>query len=441
MSLDSNERTQYKAREMKSVFLQAQGSFLKMKLYQCFTNNYNLFNQVGIVALNFVGKPIPGMSRKPVAGIQRVRRGAGPVVPSPEPSKFDRETAQKLRELREMKLVAIEREDYDEAKRIKLEEQALKEIGMKLASLEAEKRRAVEMEDYDTAKTLKLRMDALRRGDSFPPPVRHHHQEQYVREEEEQDEVEEKRTVDRDFKQSFTGGEQKKQQDVEVREDPRDQIQFPGNRNKNRPFPGDAGQWSLPADTSTNADMSAMTSTPARGGMGDDEEEEEEGFGDGPHPLEGVEGYADLPHAPTLPKGKTGDAEPIARAFGDYVARCAFAKRAWALRKAAIKKAQLCIGKSDESDDVVFRGVCRLLKIASKDRVAQVFIAALELQEKVLDNPPSSMSKRSVVDSLKMFMDAIVERVCTCVCVCVCVFVSHTYSTHSLSTHPQHRYR
>ena len=47
MSLDSNERTKYKAREMKSVFLTARGSFLKMRLHQCFTNTYNLFNQVG----------------------------------------------------------------------------------------------------------------------------------------------------------------------------------------------------------------------------------------------------------------------------------------------------------------------------------------------------------------------------------------------------------
>ena len=269
------------------------------------------------------------------------------------------------------------------------------------------------MEDYDTAKALKIRMDALRRGETGAVhnnnaiPRQQQQQQQIVVDED----VEEKHnTIDRDFKQSFgsAGEEQQKQQ----REDPRDQIQFPGNRrNKNRPFPGDAGQWSLPADTSQNGDMSAMASSPARMM---DQEEEEEGFGDGPHPLEGVEGYADLPHAPKLPKGKVGDAEPIARAFGDYVARCAFAKRAWALRKAAMKKAAMSIGKSDESDDVVFRGVCRLLKIASKDRVAQVFIAALELQEKVLDNPPSSMSKRSVVDSLKTFMDAIVERVgCT----------------------------
>ena len=126
--------------------------------------------------------------------------------------------------------------------------------------------------------------------------------------------------------------------------------------------------------------------------------------------------------------------------FGDYVARC-LAKRAWALRKAAMKAA-MSIGKSDESDDVVFRGVCRLLKIASKDRVAQVFIAALELQEKVLDNPPSSMSKRSVVDSLKTFMDAIVERVCTlwCWCSSVVTFITHSLITHILTQttpHPQ----
>ena len=314
----------------------------------------------------------------------------------------------------------------------------IKKTGTKLASLEAEKRRAVEMEDYDTAKALKIRMDALRRGETgavhnnnvMPRQQQQQQQQQIVVDED----VEEKHnTIDRDFKQSFgsAGEEQQKQQ----REDPRDQIQFPGNRrNKNRPFPGDAGQWSLPADTSQNGDMSAMASSPARMMM--DQEEEEEGFGDGPHPLEGVEGYADLPHAPKLPKGKVGDAEPIARAFGDYVARCAFAKRAWALRKAAMKKAAMSIGKSDESDDVVFRGVCRLLKIASKDRVAQVFIAALELQEKVLDNPPSSMSKRSVVDSLKTFMDAIVERVCTlwCWCSSVVTFITHSLITHILTS-------
>lgn len=56
LSLDSNERSQFKARELKSVFLsKAQGSFLKLILLKPYLNPLNLFNQVGLVAVNCLG--------------------------------------------------------------------------------------------------------------------------------------------------------------------------------------------------------------------------------------------------------------------------------------------------------------------------------------------------------------------------------------------------
>ena len=43
------------ARELKSVYFQASGNFLKLLLHRCHVNTVNLFNQVGVVAVNVIG--------------------------------------------------------------------------------------------------------------------------------------------------------------------------------------------------------------------------------------------------------------------------------------------------------------------------------------------------------------------------------------------------
>lgn len=53
--------------------------------------------------------------------------------------------------------VAVAAEDYDEAKRLKGSIDRLKVVGQRIAQLEARKRAAVEKEDYDTAKAIKVR--------------------------------------------------------------------------------------------------------------------------------------------------------------------------------------------------------------------------------------------------------------------------------------------
>jgi centrosomal protein CEP104 len=46
LSLDSNERSGFKARELKSVYIDAKGHFLKLLVHKCHVNSLNLFNQV-----------------------------------------------------------------------------------------------------------------------------------------------------------------------------------------------------------------------------------------------------------------------------------------------------------------------------------------------------------------------------------------------------------
>ena len=57
MTLDSNEKSQFKARELKSVYIKARGNFLKLLLHRCYTNPLNLFSQVGLIAINALGQP------------------------------------------------------------------------------------------------------------------------------------------------------------------------------------------------------------------------------------------------------------------------------------------------------------------------------------------------------------------------------------------------
>jgi hypothetical protein len=48
VELQSNERTDFKARELKSVHVDAEGTFLKLIIHKNFVNRLNFYNQVTI---------------------------------------------------------------------------------------------------------------------------------------------------------------------------------------------------------------------------------------------------------------------------------------------------------------------------------------------------------------------------------------------------------
>eukprot|EP00624_Nannochloropsis_granulata_P001034 evm.model.NODE_14694_length_7698_cov_13.089114.1 len=80
-----------------------------------------------------------------------------------EMSPFDPETTRRLRMLTLAKESAVKEENYDEAKRLKAAESALRGIGGRISALEEMKKKAVRAEEYDKAKTLKSEIEILRR--------------------------------------------------------------------------------------------------------------------------------------------------------------------------------------------------------------------------------------------------------------------------------------
>lgn len=206
LSLDSNERSQFQARELKSVYVDVSAQFIRIVLHKCHVNRYNIVNQVGLIALNCLGEalgpdlaigppaPNPVLQRGPPGGPAAAypqqqqqppaQAAAPPAQAAPQPTqqdaaqaasdemRYDAQTLERIKALTTAKARAVEAEDYEEAKRCKEMLARLRQTGLLLRELEDRKKAAVRNEDYDAAKALKVEIDRLRSAIERPeqPP-------------------------------------------------------------------------------------------------------------------------------------------------------------------------------------------------------------------------------------------------------------------------------
>lgn len=179
VSLSDNEKTGFKARELKSVQVDAVGVFLKLNIHKNHINKYNLYNQVGLVAVNVIGDSIRkgledvddldiyGEHKKLLEdpnmdGLYNRPDYISPLDDLAFDMYQDPEIAQIIRKLEKKKQEAVLQERYEYAKKLKHTISELQKVGEKLGKYEVEKRQAVENEDYDKAKLKKVQMDEYR---------------------------------------------------------------------------------------------------------------------------------------------------------------------------------------------------------------------------------------------------------------------------------------
>ncbi|XP_077314401.1 centrosomal protein of 104 kDa isoform X1 [Lithobates pipiens] len=182
VALSDNEKTGYKARELKSVYVDAVGQYLKVIFHKNYPNRYNLYNQVALIAINIIGDPVDineenvptrekiidqylGSSFED-SGIDPAFTGKPDAISPLDDLAFDMyqdpEVAQIIRKLDEKKQEAVRHERYDYAKKLKQAIADLQKVGERLGRYEVEKRCAVEKEDYDLAKQKKQQMEEYR---------------------------------------------------------------------------------------------------------------------------------------------------------------------------------------------------------------------------------------------------------------------------------------
>ena len=175
-SLDSNERSGYQARELKTVYVPraTEGTYLKLVLHKCHINEHNLYNQLGLLAVRAIGSGPGAAGASPVDPLALQASSQPPEEPRPDEPRgasMDPAVVAMVRELEEQKKAAVGGEDYDEAKRLKVRMDELKRLGVQLAEMERKKVSAVANEDYDTAKDIKDQLNELRLAHGVPLPA------------------------------------------------------------------------------------------------------------------------------------------------------------------------------------------------------------------------------------------------------------------------------
>ncbi|XP_068589132.1 centrosomal protein of 104 kDa [Cebidichthys violaceus] len=185
VSLSDNEKTGFKARELKSVHVDAIGMYLRITFHRNHVNHYNHHNQVALVAINVLGDSLDGdafntiPSREQLiehylnstqleAALDSTFMGKCESISPLDDLAFDMyqdpEVAHIVRLLDQKKQDMVQQEKYEQAKNLKQAIADLQKVGERLARYDVEKRCAIEKEDYDLAKKKKELMEEYRRS-------------------------------------------------------------------------------------------------------------------------------------------------------------------------------------------------------------------------------------------------------------------------------------
>ncbi|XP_062283422.1 centrosomal protein of 104 kDa [Scomber scombrus] len=185
VSLSDNEKTAFKARELKSVHVDAIGTYLRITFHRNHVNRHNHYNQVALVAINVLGDSLDGNAFNTIPSREQLIEhylnstqletaldttfmGKCESISALDDLAFDMyqdpEVAHIIRLLDQKKQDMVRQEKYEKAKNLKQAIADLQKVGERLARYDVEKRCAIEKEDYDLAKKKKEQMEEYRKS-------------------------------------------------------------------------------------------------------------------------------------------------------------------------------------------------------------------------------------------------------------------------------------
>jgi len=163
IKMDTNERSQFRARESRKIYINTKSLFLKIELGKNYINEYNVFNQVGLMNLDFFGTYLPplGNNIKKNQFILKhaLRKDNANTIPD---QALEDICGQELKDLKEKMNYNIKMENYIECKQIKIKLDRVRMYGKQIYDLENQKKLAVNNEDFDQAMELKNLVDKMK---------------------------------------------------------------------------------------------------------------------------------------------------------------------------------------------------------------------------------------------------------------------------------------
>ena len=163
IKMDTNERSQYRARESRKVYINTKSIFLKIELGKNYINQYNVFNQVGLMNLDFFGVYLPPIGNN-LKNNQFILKHATRKenINSASDQILEEVCGDELKDLKEKMDYNIKTENYLECKQIKIKLDRVRLYGKQIYDLENQKKQAVNNEDFDQAMELKNLVDKMK---------------------------------------------------------------------------------------------------------------------------------------------------------------------------------------------------------------------------------------------------------------------------------------
>jgi len=169
LSLDQNDKSGYQLRELKTVYIDAPCVYLRVLFEKCHSNKFNFFHQVALIAMAAFGEPLNYSPAPPPKSLNQSMEKSDRQERPDKIEKLeqiihqqDDFVIQKIKDLEEGKVKAIEAEEFEEAQHIKNELIKLKQMAAQLQRFEDRRNIALQNEDFETASTLKREIDRLR---------------------------------------------------------------------------------------------------------------------------------------------------------------------------------------------------------------------------------------------------------------------------------------
>ena len=182
IKLSSNAENNFKSRELRKIYINVDSEYIKIKVHRNYSNNLNMFCQVGIESLEFLGTKkeikkkiiiddendneknnINNDVNDTIESLFDVCFDIDEIDNKYIDEKMDKQTNDKLKELMEEMNKKKENEEYDECKFIKDKIDKIRKISLKIYTLEEEKKEAANKNDFDKAKEIKFNIEKIKK--------------------------------------------------------------------------------------------------------------------------------------------------------------------------------------------------------------------------------------------------------------------------------------
>ena len=187
IKFSSNTESNYKSRELVKTYVNVNSEYIKLKIHRNYTNSLNMFCQVGIVSLEFLGTKKEIKKKLIIDNNNKnnnINNNESNISIHKNDTmeslfdlcfeedgmdekfideKMDKTTSDKVKELIEEMNKKKESEEYDECKIIKDKIDKIRKISLKIYTLEEEKKEFANKNDFDKAKEIKFTIEKIKK--------------------------------------------------------------------------------------------------------------------------------------------------------------------------------------------------------------------------------------------------------------------------------------